>query len=205
MAVWATIITAVALAAASGASAAERGFPVSGFDRVSASGSEDIIITTGRTASVVATGDPKRLDRLDIRVEGGVLKIGHKATGWRDWSWGDGGETRIAITMPNLKGLRLAGSGDVTADKGSGPKFSVELSGSGDVAVASIDSPEVILTTSGSGNVAAAGRCATLRVSIAGSGDMELAGLSCANADVRIAGSGNVVAQASTTDRKSVV
>lgn len=195
---------AAALLAAGGASAAERSFPVSGFDRVNASGSEDVTIITGKSASVVATGDKDRLDRLDIRVEGGVLKIGHKRQGWGDWNWRDGDKTRITVTMPSLKGLRLSGSGDVTADKGSGPSFSVDLSGSGDVRVAAIDSPDVMLSTAGSGDITAAGRCSNLRVSISGSGDMMLDDLSCANADVRVAGSGNVGAHASTTAKVSV-
>ncbi len=196
------LIGAALLATAAGASAAERSFPVSGFDRVNASGSEDVTITTGKAASVVATGPSERLDHLDIRVEGGVLKIGHKGN---NWGWGvNNDKTRITVTMPSLKGLRLSGSGDVTADKGSGPNFSVEVSGSGDVRIGSIDATEVALSTNGSGDIAAAGRCANLRVSISGSGDMALEGLSCANADIRIAGSGDVAASASTTAKVSV-
>ncbi len=196
------MIALLATAASTAAAAAERSFPVSGFDRVNASGSEDVTITTGKTASVLATSTSSdHLDRLDIRVEGGVLKIGHKGSGWG--SWGND-KTRITITMPALKGLKLSGSGDVMADKGTGPAFGVEIAGSGDVRVGSVDSTDVALSTSGSGDIHLGGRCTNLRVSIAGSGDMLLDGLSCANADVRVAGSGDVTAQASTTAKVSV-
>ncbi len=184
------------LAGATSAAAADRSFAVSGFDRVSATGSEDVTITTGKTASVVATGPQDMLDRLDVRVDGTTLKIGHKSGNWHGWGWSKD-KTRIAVTLPALRGVSLAGSGNVTADHGTGPAFSASLAGSGDLNVAMIDSPQVKLTTAGSGDVTAAGKCGNANVSISGSGGMALDGLQCATITVAISGSGDVVARAS--------
>jgi Putative auto-transporter adhesin, head GIN domain len=184
------------LAACSPASAAERAFPATGFDRVAASGSEDVTIVTGRAAGVVARGPADRLDRLDIRVEGGTLKIGHKRG---DWSWGRGEPVRITVTLPALHGVRLSGSGNLTADRGSGPAFAASVSGSGDLSVAQIDAASVALDLSGSGDLTATGRCRAATVALAGSGDMHLGGLACETATVSLAGSGDIDARVSRT------
>jgi Putative auto-transporter adhesin, head GIN domain len=188
------LLAATSLVTAAGAAAAERRFPVMGFDKVSASGSEDVTIITGKAASVVATGPQERLDNLDIRVDGGTLRIDHKKNS--GWNWGSGDQVQIAITMPALHGLHASGSGDIMADTGSGPAFEGSLSGSGNLKLGRVDSPEVTFRTSGSGDIMAAGRCTNAKVSISGSGDMMLAGLACSNVDISISGSGDVAAHA---------
>jgi hypothetical protein len=176
------------------ASAAERSFPVTGFQRIAASGSEDVMVATGRAASVVAIGPQDRLDRLDIRVEGDTLKIGHKTGVSMNWGKDD---VVIHVTMPALTGVALSGSGDLSADKGSGPAFSVSLAGSGDVRIAEIETQSAAFSTNGSGDIAGAGRCTAAKISISGSGDIDVGGLKCADLDVRIAGSGDVSGYAS--------
>lgn len=188
------LLAATSLATAALAAPAERRFPVTGFEKVSASGSESITITTGKAASVVATGPQERLDNLDIRIDGGTLKIDHKKS--TNWSWGSGDQVQITITMPALLGLHASGSGDIVADNGSGPAFEGSLSGSGDMKIGRITSPQVTLRTSGSGDIMAAGQCTNAKVSTSGSGDMMLAGLACTNVDIAISGSGDVAAHA---------
>jgi hypothetical protein len=188
------LLAATSLATAVLAAPAERRFPVTGFEKVSASGSENITITTGKAASVVATGPQERLDNLDIRVDGGTLKIDHKKS--TNWSWGSGDQVQITITMPTLLGLHASGSGDIMADNGSGPAFEGSLSGSGDMKIGRITSPQVTLRTSGSGDIMAGGQCTNAKVATSGSGDMMLAGLACTNVDIAISGSGDVAAHA---------
>lgn len=185
----ATLFTTAALAAP-----ITRSFPANGFDKVSASGSETITITTGKAASVTATGDAEKLDRLRIEVKDATLMIDHKSN--MSWNWGSGEPVRIAITMPALHGVHASGSGDITADNGTGPAFDGSLSGSGDLNIRVIDSPVVKLHTSGSGDIAAAGKCGAGKFSISGSGDVALAGLKCADVEIAITGSGDVAANA---------
>lgn len=192
------ILAATALSACS-ASAAERSFPATGFDKVWASGSEDVTIITGKTASVVAVGPQKRLDQLEVTVDGGTLRLGHKSGNNWNMSWGEREGVRITVTMPALHGIRASGSGDIVADNGTGPAFDATMSGSGDLKISRINSPEVGLHTSGSGDIEAAGQCTNAKASISGSGEMRLAGLSCTNIDVQISGSGDLAARATGT------
>lgn len=183
----------LATLAAASASAAERRFDASGFDRVAVGGSDNVVIRQGKAFSVVATGDAGDLDRLEVRVEKGALQIGRKKG---SWSW-SGKDMNIAVTLPALHGLSLAGSADVQADKGSGETFDVRVAGSGDLLLASLDTRTANVAISGSGDVKLNGRCGALNVRVAGSGDADLAGLACTNAAISVAGSGNVSARAS--------
>lgn len=174
------------------ATAAERRFAASGFEKVAVSGADDVTIQQGKGFSVVAAGAQSDLDRLEIKVEGGVLQIGRKSS---MWNWGKG--VAIAVTMPALRGIAVSGSADVRADKGAAELFEVRLSGSGNVAVASLDAKTANVSVSGSGDVRLAGRCGVQNVKVAGSGDVDLSGLACVNSAISIAGSGNVMARAS--------
>jgi hypothetical protein len=203
-------IAALLLTASAPALAADKSFSVAAFQKVAASGSENIVITTGKSVSVTATGPQERLDKLDIRVEGDTLKIGHKPGNW-GWNWSSG-EVVVRVTMPALHGLSIAGSGDATADAGGGPDFGLSISGSGNAVINRLASPNVRISvagsgdaslprletqalsikTAGSGNVTAAGTCNAATVSVSGSSDISAAGLKCVNADVGVSGSGNV-------------
>lgn len=185
------LLSALLLAGAAPAFAADKAFPVGAFNQVSASGSEDIIITTGKAVSVTATGPQERLDRLDIRVDGDTLKIGHK-NGNSNWNWSSGDSVVIRVALPALHGVRMSGSGDVTADSGGGPAFVVSSAGSGDANVGRINSPSVTISTAGSGDVIAAGQCTTAKITVSGSSDINAAALKCVDADIGISGSGDV-------------
>lgn len=179
--------------ASAAASAAERRFDVTGFDRVAVGGGDDVVIRQGAAFSVVAVGDAADLDQLEVRVENGALQIGRKKG---NWTWNDR-DAKIAVTMPALRGLSLAGSADVQADKGSAERFDLRIAGSGNLLLASLETRTANVSISGSGNVKVAGRCGALNVRIAGSGDADLSGLACTNAMISVAGSGDASAHIS--------
>lgn len=191
-------IVLAALLATAPAAAAERSFAVGGFDRLALEGSPDVAVTTGGAVGVRATGDAEALDRLDVRVEGGTLKIGHKREAW-NWSWGSHGRIRFAVTVPTLRGVDIAGSGGVAIDRVRVHDFAGAISGSGSLTVAALDAETASFAIAGSGRATAAGRCGTGSAKIAGSGDLHLAGLKCATLSASIAGSGSIDAFATQT------
>jgi hypothetical protein len=192
------LATAALLTAAAPAFADERDFPVGGFDRLAAGGSANITVTTGARASVRATGEAAALDHLDIRVEGDTLKVGTK----RDslWSgWRNHGRVQIAVTVPMIRAVDLAGSGTVTVDRIKVRDFDASIGGSGRLNVAMLDSDMAKFDVAGSGDMTIAGRCGSAKASIAGSGDLKLSGLKCATFSASVAGSGRIDAYASQT------
>ena len=190
---------------ASPALAAERSFNVSGFDRLAASGSPEVTVTTGQAARVRATGDAADLDTLDVRVEDGTLKIGRKKEGWNWSSWKDRGPVRITVTVPMLRSVEAAGSGSVTVDRIKTAEFAGKLAGSGSLRLPSIDAGSVVFESAGSGSITATGRCRSGSAKIAGSGNLKLAGLKCETMSASIAGSGQIDAFATRTANLSTV
>ncbi len=190
-------VVTLAVLLAAPAVAAERTFPVGTFDRIAVGGSQEVTVTTGHAPTVRASGETEALDRLDIRVEGGVLKIGSKHDAM--WSWRNHGPVRVAVTVPMVRGVDLAGSGSVAVDKVKTPDFDGQLSGSGRLAVAAFDADRVQLGVSGSGTATLAGRCGSLKANLAGSGDLKLGGLRCDTISASTAGSGSIEAQATKT------
>ena len=191
------LIAAAVLFTAVPALAAERGFQVGDFHGLSLAGSPDVTVTTGHAPSVHATGSDVALDRLDIGVEGGTLKIGTKRG--LDWSWKDHGRVTIVITVPMLREVAIAGSGDVTVDTVKVRDFAGTVAGSGSLHLPALDADHASFEVTGSGTIAATGRCGSGTAKITGSGDLKLAALKCATLSANVTGSGSIDAFATQT------
>ena len=193
----------VVAVAASQAWAADRKFIVTGFDEIEVSGPFDVVVNVGKGASVRAAGDSKDLDRLKIEVVGGELRIGSKERRWTDWSRSE--PTKVWVTVPALKAVSLAGSGDVQVDRIKGDAFTASIAGSGDLSIAAVAVTSASFSIAGSGDLVAAGSCRTAKVSIAGSGDVNIGGLRCQSLSANIAGSGGITANATQTAKLSIM
>lgn len=193
---------AVAALASTQASAAERKFTVTGFNEIEVAGPFDVVVNVGKGQSVRAVGDADDLDRLKVEVSGNELRIGSKERRWMDWS--DSNPIKIWVTVPALKAVSLAGSGDMQVDRVKADAFVGSIAGSGDLAIASLTADHARFSIAGSGDLTASGSCRTTEVSIAGSGDADISGLRCQTLSARVAGSGDITANA-TKDAKLTV
>ena len=97
----------------------QRDFQVGAFDRVALAGSHDVVVTVGGAPSVRAEGDAEALERLDIRVENGELRIGiaSAAAGSRSATIAASPSTS---PCPALDGASIGGSGDIRIDRVAG-------------------------------------------------------------------------------------
>ena len=191
----------------SGASgqAGRRDFQVGAFDRVELAGSQNVIVKVGGAPSAYAEGDTGLLERLEVRVENGVLRIGQKKGKW-SFGWSrDRGPITVHVTAPSLRGAEVAGSGDIRIDKVQGETFAGSIAGSGELEIAALTAKSTSFAIAGSGGVSAAGAADSTEISIAGSGDVRAAGLQVKRAKVSIAGSGNVEAKAVETADISIM
>jgi hypothetical protein len=175
-----------------------RDFQVGAFQKIGLAGSTDVVVTIGGAASVRAEGDKKAIDRLDIRVENGELRIGTKShEGWT-WDFGGSHHNRVTVyvTAPSLAGASVAGSGDMRIDKIAGNDFEASVGGSGDMNVASLQVTQARFSIAGSGDIKAAGKAQQANITVAGSGDFIAGGLEIGNATVSVVGSGDITARA---------
>jgi hypothetical protein len=173
-----------------------RDFPVGSFEKISLAGSSNVIVTVGGAPSVRAEGDSAMLEKLEIKVEGGTLRIGYKKGNW-GFGWRkDHGPVTVHVSVPSLTGAEVAGSGDMKIDKVAGGDFTGEIAGSGEIQLASLNARNASFAIAGSGAVTAAGSAETADFSIAGTGDVHAGGLQVKRAKVSVAGSGNVETKA---------
>ncbi len=179
--------------------AGQRSYQVGGFTAMEVAGPYDVEVRTGSAPSVQASGPESMLERLVVEVKGDRLLIHpRKQNGW--FQRGSNGTVRLMVTVPQLLGAEIAGSGNVRVDAVKGPRFVGQIGGSGNLTLGQVDVADLELGIAGSGEVVArGGRARKAKYAIAGSGDIDAAGIASETAAVSIAGSGNVAAQASGT------
>jgi hypothetical protein len=184
----------------------QRDFAVGAFDKIEVAGPFDVTVTTGGKPAVHASGDSSLIDRMEVVVEGGALKIRPmKRDRVFNWSFGSHHGAKVAVSVPMLSQAAIAGSGGIAIDKIRGDHFKGEIAGSGDLSVGSLDTGSLELSIAGSGGVKAAGRAKSATYEIAGSGDIDARSVSTETAKVSIAGSGNVVANATASSDVEVL
>jgi hypothetical protein len=180
-----------------------RTFQVGAFEKVALGGPHNVVVAVGPAPSVRAEGDLGIIDKLDIHVENGTLKIDNKK-GF-SFSWKSHGKpVTIYVTAPALAGASIGGSGDMTIDKVSGDTFDAAIGGSGDMEIGAVQVKTARFSIAGSGGIRAKGSAESGDMSIAGSGDVMLGGLEVQRANVSIVGSGNVQTRARQTADVSI-
>lgn len=166
-------------------------YQVAPFDQISTTGPQEVVITYGDAISVRAEGSPQALAQLEAVVEDGRLTIGpRKGFNWGNWGMLQSG--KFYVTMPRLKGIAVAGSGDVRIDRIEGESFEGKVGGSGEMAIGALKVDEADFTVAGSGNLVVAGAARETHVTIAGSGEVRAGSLRSETASISIGGSGEV-------------
>ena len=192
----------------------ERSFDVGEFDSVALEGSCRVVVHVGEKTSVHAEGDEAALERLDVRVEGGTLRIARRGS-WLDI--GRLGRATVYVAAPALDGASVAGSGSMRVDRiqsrvfeaavrGSGGLridevqtgvADLSLSGSGSMRIDALQAEQFDAALSGSGGLRAAGTAEKSRVALRGSGSARLEQLETRLTTVAANGSGSIAVQAS--------
>jgi len=169
----------------------ERNLALRDFTAVALTGPDRVDVRRGNVFAVRMSGDPKALEKLEIRRDGDTLRIGRKPNAG-GWQWHKDGGVTVFVTMPDIRRATLKGSGDLAIDLAD--DLVATLAGSGDLTVGRLRGRSASLSLSGSGTIAAAGKVDRLALSVSGSGDIDAAQVKAAEAQVGITGSGDVTA-----------
>lgn len=196
------VLSAAALLAVP-ALGAERSWTPENFDDIQLSGPYDVVVRTGSAPSVRAEGPDDELERLEVRVRGDRLVIGREGRGWRDM-FSDSDEVRLLVTVPQLSGAHVSGSGDMTINEMEGNHVALSISGSGDLKVAAIRADSTGARITGSGDMQLGGVCKDGSFAVTGSGDLDARDLACETLEARISGSGDVRGRATGSARAQI-
>jgi hypothetical protein len=189
-----------ATAEGSNGSSGQRDFAVGAFDRVDLAGHYDVRVTVGGAPSVRAEGEQAELDRLEIQVVDGQLRIGSKPGSWTSTS-----KTTVHVTTPGLQAAAISGSGNMEVAALRTPQFRGAVAGSGTLLMRGLETETATFDIGGSGSVRAAGRTRAVNLEVAGSGDGQLGELQAETARISIAGNGDADVHASGTAAVSIV
>lgn len=167
--------------------AAERNFVVTDFDEIRLIGPHEMITTTGRATTVRGSGERLALDALIVESRNRVLTIRTRAAAASD---AERRPVRISVTAPQIRIIRLNGSGAVSAAELRGPAVEATLTGSGTVAVNRMTGDLATLRLTGSGTLRALGQARSLDAGLRGAGTLDGVGLVVADLKLSSAGSG---------------
>jgi hypothetical protein len=146
----------------------------------------ELYLTQGSPHELVIEASEDQLDRIETEVRNGHLKI--KSESWRS----NFKNVKIWVTMPEVNGLYLSGSGKMVAETPiESGELEMKVSGSGKIEIDELRGDELDVSISGSGDVYLKGSADEMELSISGSGGLHAAGLKVGEADVRLSGSGS--------------
>jgi hypothetical protein len=160
---------------------------VAGFTQIELRVPLDITVRQGNEFSLVLDlSDSGLADKISTEVRGDTLVISSNVH-----SLNMRGKNTATITLPELRGLSIAGSGNADASGfDQGGAVNLAVSGSGDINYSG-KSSALSVSISGSGNVRLTGSTGNLSVAIAGSGDVKAGDFPVKNASVSVNGSGD--------------
>ncbi len=171
------LIAAAALALPGIASAAERTYSVTDFDRVRVDGNYRVMIETGRSPGARALGTTAALDRVAIRVEGRMLIVRRNLSAWGGDPKAIGAPVIIRVTTPMVRAATINGSGALTINKMRAQRVSLSVQGSGALSVGEVETDRLDAAITGAGTLNMGGRTAIAIISGRGSGNLEAGNL----------------------------
>jgi len=158
---------------------------VSEYNKIHLKGSGKVFLTPGEKQSLEIKTDDNIMPLIETDVSGNKLTISHGNHHLRPTSF------EVYITLENLEGVRISGSGDII---GKGrfvtDTLVTEISGSGDMDL-EVETGLLETKISGSGSIHLSGKAEDYTVSISGSGKINAFDVDAKHVSVKISGSGD--------------
>jgi hypothetical protein len=164
-----------------------------------------LIFRQGSPQKVELSGSQDLLKEVKTEVQSSKLVIEVKGK-WSNWNWNKGDELTVYVTVPNLEGLKVSGSGNAEGENTiTASNFWLDVSGSGNATINVQATDAIDANISGSGNLELTGKCSSFKSKISGSGDMELDIAVGNRAVFEVSGSGGVKAKGSADEIKTSI
>lgn len=164
-----------------------------------------LLLRQGSPAKVEIEGKSDVIREIETEVDGSRLVIGKEGR-WFDWDWDNDDKVTVYVTMPEIEGLSVSGSGDLIGqNKFTASNLDLNVSGSGSLQIEVDASGDLEADVSGSGDLEVKGKCRRFDSDVSGSGSVELALAIAENADFGISGSGKIMASGTSSSVKTAI
>lgn len=195
------IALALALLLPGAAQAADKRFTLSTFDKVRIEGDVAVEIHSGASPFAVASGDPRALEALSLRVQGGTLYIRRARTNApverRYRPDAPDALPLVRLDARSVQSLTVLGHGSARIDRLSGARPSATMDGNGSVEIGAVDAAALALNVNGSGSLKVGGKAGSARAVMLGDGLIE--GTALALGALDLIGEGPVRARLNVT------
>jgi hypothetical protein len=168
---------------------------VPAFNELKLSISANVILNQGPEQKVEIVASDESLNLIETEVVNGTLSIK-----WTEKFVTHVEKITIYITMVDIKGLVIAGSGDIIAqDKISAGSLNLSISGSGKINLNDLSATDIKASIAGSADISISGssQINSLEARISGSGKIIAPNILVKNVDISISGSGDCTVNAS--------
>lgn len=195
------LLTLGAMLIPGAASAAERRFTLSAFDKVRIEGDVAVEIVSGAAPFAIASGDPRAIEALTLRVQGGTLYIRRaRASAPVERRFRPDAPDALPLVRldaRSVQSLAVLGHGSARLDRLAGNRPSATMDGNGSVEIGAVAAEALALNVNGSGSLKVSGRASSARAVMLGDGLIEGEGLALAALD--LIGEGPVRARLNVT------
>ena len=166
------------------ASAAERSFSITSFERIRVDGPYRVRLTTGVAPFARASGPAAALDGVAIDVQGNTLVVRSDRSSWGGYPGERQGPVEITVGTHDLGRAWLNGAGSLSIDRIEGLTFDLAIQGSGsaDIGEAQVDQMKVAI--SGAGSARIGGTVPKLTAVVRGSSLLDAARLNVKDATI---------------------
>ena len=149
-------------------------FDMRDFTEVALTGDGRLVVTAGEFRVSVSAEDDV-LPSVRVRRDGAALVLG------REVDWVDGVRPTVPVefrvTLPQIKAVRVSGSGEAVLGDVAGESLGLTVSGSGDVRASEVRVRELALRLSGAGSILVVdARARKVTTNLSGSGNLSVAG-----------------------------
>jgi hypothetical protein len=189
-------LCAATVSAASPATAAERRYSVTDFDRVVIEGPFTVRLATGRSSSAVATGSQQALERVSLEVLGRTLRIRPNRSAWGGYPGAAAGPVAIEISTREIRAATVNGPASLSIDRAGGLRLELSVSGPGRIAVPAVAADALVVSLIGSGRIELAGTAKELRAEVHGWAELEAGALSTEGATIVTDSAGRIAVTA---------
>jgi hypothetical protein len=161
------------------------------FSKISLKISANVYVLQDDKQSLRIVADSETLEEIITEVKDRTLNIRFPSNNiFKRW---DPGKIDIYISVPEVDGLSVSGSGDIVSDDINTRILDLLVSGSGNIKIEQLAAEKVTANISGSGNIVLkeGGVASELSARISGSGNVDARGFEAKNVSVQTSGSGN--------------
>jgi hypothetical protein len=153
---------------------------LSGFTAVEIGGAVEAEVTAGQPFSVEVSGEPAAVAEVTTRVKGEILEVDRKGS--------VGGNVRVSIKLPALRGVEVAGASNVRVAGLSGEGMRLEASGASRLRATATKGEHLAIDASGASRVDVDGVIDDLVTDVSGASQVRAKELAVRKAVVDVSG-----------------